>query len=207
MIKGQILPSGIGNPAIISAFSEIPRDRFLPDSFQKRAYSDAVVPLGGGRLVLAPMVIARMMAAANIVPTDHLLTIGCGTGYMGILLSLIGGDVVGIDTNPQFIEKATALGGELSRTQAHFKVAPLTLGYAPMAPYDGIFIEGSVPYCPAFIEAQLSPGGRAVMFEKPTPGPLWAQAVLYHKKPTGMTRTTLFTLPVPHLLDFYPEGE
>ena len=61
MVDSQIRPNKVTDPRIIAAMRRLPRERFLPPHLDALAYADADVPLGGGRVLLEPMVIARLV--------------------------------------------------------------------------------------------------------------------------------------------------
>ena len=61
MVDGQVRPNKVIDPRIIRAMRTLPRERFVPPQAQSIAYVDEDVPLGGGRYLTEPMVIARLV--------------------------------------------------------------------------------------------------------------------------------------------------
>ena len=80
MVEGQIRPNRVTDPALIVALNTVPRDLFVPQSAQGIAYVDEEIPVGNGRRLLEPMVLARMLQEAEISPRDVVLDIACATG-------------------------------------------------------------------------------------------------------------------------------
>src|SRR5689334_24924898 len=93
MVDGQIRTSDVTDPRIISGMLDLPRERFVPPQQSAFAYLDFDVPLvpasasTPGRRLLKPMVLAKMIQAADVSPDDHVLDVGCATGYSAALLA------------------------------------------------------------------------------------------------------------------------
>ena len=84
MVDGQIRTSDVTDLRIISAFQTVPRERFVAPSTTALAYLDIDVPVAEGddaRRMLKPMVLAKLIQAAEIAETDRVLIVGCTTGY------------------------------------------------------------------------------------------------------------------------------
>ena len=63
MVDGQLRPNKVTNVDLLAVAGTLPRERFLPDSLRSVAYADDDVPLGNGRYLMEPMVLARMIQA------------------------------------------------------------------------------------------------------------------------------------------------
>ena len=70
MIDGQLRPNKVTNTALLAAIGELPREKFLPEAAQSVAYADEDVPLGGGRYLMEPMVLARLIQTLQPQPGD-----------------------------------------------------------------------------------------------------------------------------------------
>ena len=66
MVDSQVRPNKVTDPRIIAAMRQLPRERFLPAGLATLAYADEDVPLGGGRVLMEPMVIARLVQLAAV---------------------------------------------------------------------------------------------------------------------------------------------
>src|SRR4051812_31969717 len=92
MVDGQVRPSGVTDLRLIGAMLALPRERFVPEDQVGLAYLDlgvpvtAPVPPQGPRCLLKPMVLAKLLQAAEVKPHDHVLDVGCATGYSSALL-------------------------------------------------------------------------------------------------------------------------
>ncbi len=161
MVDGQVRPNQVYNRRLLDAMRTLPRERFVRPQAIPLAYSDEDVPLGNGRVLIAPMVIARLVELATIRPGERALVVGSGTGYGAALLAACGADVTALEDDAALIAIArTALAGIGGVTQVE---GPLCEGWRPGAPYDLLFIEGAADEVPFTLIGQIrTPGGRMV---------------------------------------------
>ena len=101
MVDGQVRTADVTDLRIISAMLEIPRERFVPPEAAGLAYLDLDLPLGGGRCLLKPMVLAKLIQAADIDPDEHVLDAGCATGYGAAVLAQVAGSVVALEAGQE----------------------------------------------------------------------------------------------------------
>src|SRR3979490_3248354 len=106
MVDGQVRPSDVTDLRIIAAMLELPRERFVPEASADLAYLDLDVPVAGAtggkqvRRLLKPMVLAKMVQAAAVKADDHVLDVGCATGYSSALLGRLARSVVALEEDP-----------------------------------------------------------------------------------------------------------
>jgi protein-L-isoaspartate(D-aspartate) O-methyltransferase len=81
MVDGQLRPNRVTNTSLLAAIGELPRERFLPEGLRSVAYADDDVPLGNGRFLMEPMVLARLLQALQPQPDDKALVVASGRGY------------------------------------------------------------------------------------------------------------------------------
>jgi protein-L-isoaspartate(D-aspartate) O-methyltransferase len=87
MVDGQLRPNRVTNAALLAAVGELPRERFLPDGLKSVAYADDDVPLGSGRFMMEPMVLARLIQSLQPQPEDKALVAASGRGYGAAILA------------------------------------------------------------------------------------------------------------------------
>src|SRR5215813_4270797 len=97
MVDGQLRPNRVTNAALLSAVSELPRERFVPDALHSIAYADDDVPLGNGRCLMEPMVLARLIQTLQPQPEDKALVVASGPGYGTALLARLVKSVVAVE--------------------------------------------------------------------------------------------------------------
>jgi protein-L-isoaspartate(D-aspartate) O-methyltransferase len=164
MVDGQVRTADVTDLRIISAMQAIPRERFLAPAMAGLAYLDLDVPLGAGadsaRRMIKPMVLARMIQAADLAPTDHVLDLGCVTGYAAAVLAQVAGNVVALEEDETLAEAARAnLASQANVTVTSGRLAD---GWPQAAPYDAIVVEGAAETALEALFAQLKDGGRLV---------------------------------------------
>jgi len=162
MVESQIRPNRVIDEAVIAAFSSLPRERFVPLPLRGIAYVDEEVPLGRGRGLMEPMVLARLLQAAAVGPADIVLDVGCGTGYSAAILARLANMVVAVEEDIDLLVQATANVAALSIDNVALLESPLAQGCAKQAPYNVILIDGAVDSVPPAILQQLADGGRLV---------------------------------------------
>jgi protein-L-isoaspartate(D-aspartate) O-methyltransferase len=141
---------------------QIPREKFTPESLRGVAYVDEDVPVGEGRVLMEPMVLGRLLQAAEIGSGDVVLDIGGGTGYTAAVCARLAATVVTIESDARLHAESTRVLSELGIDNAVTIKTPLKDGYPQQAPYDVIVFSGAVEEIPENILSQLAVGGRLV---------------------------------------------
>jgi protein-L-isoaspartate(D-aspartate) O-methyltransferase len=163
MVENQLRPNKVTDTAVLEAMSRIPREQFVPRHLQSAAYVDEDVPLGNGRYLREPAIVARLIQEAGVRKKDIVLDIGCNSGYSSAVLGHLADTVVGLEFDDHLADEADKLLHDLDICNAIVvRQKDLREGYAQQGPYDVIFINGSVPAVPEKIKSQLAEGGRLV---------------------------------------------
>lgn len=176
MVDGQVRTADVTDLRIQAAMLEIPRENFVPPALAPLAYLDLDLPVGegGSRRLLKPMVLAKLIHAADVAPSDRVLDVGCATGYGAAVLARIASQVVALEVDAGLAQAArSALAG---RHNVSLVTGPLTAGWPQGAPYDVILLEGATEVVPQAFLDQLKNGGRLVCVLSNGPG---AKAMLY----------------------------
>jgi len=160
MIDGQLRPNRVNNAQLLAAVADLPRERFLPPGLRSVAYADDDVPLGNGRCLMEPMVLARLIQTLQPQSADKALVVASGAGYGTALLARLVKSVVAVEADPRLAGSAEQTIKELGVANVRQIVGKMEDGFAAEAPYDVILIEGAVRHVPAAIVAQLAEGGR-----------------------------------------------
>lgn len=177
MVDGQVRTRDVFDTNLLAAMAEIPRERFVPPEQATLAYLDRNIPLTaqGSRCLLQPMVLAHLLQAADIAEDEHVLDVGCATGYTAAVLARLAGTVVALEEDRRLAAGARQALGELA-PQVKLVEGPLQAGWPDLAPYDVIVVEGAAEVIPPALFAQLKDGGRLVTIDGVRPG---AKAALY----------------------------
>jgi protein-L-isoaspartate(D-aspartate) O-methyltransferase len=162
MIESQLRPNGVRNELILTAMGALPRELFVPENLEGIAYIDEDIAIAPNRYLLEPMVLARLLEAADIKTSDRVLDIGAATGYSTAVLAAIAQSVVAVESSSDLLAHAEHNLRQLGFTNAQMRNAPFADGANGPGPYDLILINGSVDAVPDSLLGQLAEGGRLV---------------------------------------------
>ncbi len=160
MVDTQIRPSDVTKFPIIDAMLDVPREAFVPANLREAAYVGENLEIGGGRSLLEPRSLAKMLDALEVQPHHVALDLGCGLGYSTAVLARMCDFVVGLEDDEARTDEAQTLLSEQGVDNAAVMAADLTEGAAKSGPYDIILIQGAVEFVPDALLAQLREGGR-----------------------------------------------
>lgn len=160
MVDTQVRPSDVTKFPIIEAMLRIPREAYVPDAQRDTAYLGANVDLGGGRVILDPRTLAKMLDALDVQPDQLVLDVGAGLGYSAAVLAWLAQTVVAVEEDESMAAEAQRLLSREGVDNAVVVAGPLAGGAAKHGPYDAIMIEGGVETVPEALLAQLRDGGR-----------------------------------------------
>jgi protein-L-isoaspartate(D-aspartate) O-methyltransferase len=203
MIESQLRPNKVMDGRVLGAFAEIRREFFVPEHLRAVAYIDADLPIGGGRYLMEPMVVARLLQAAMIERTDTILIIGAGTGYEAAVAAMLARSVIALEDNPELARRARAALVDHSIASVSVVEGPLSQGYRPRAPYDVILFCGTVVEVPSEIDSQLAEGGRLLATVKSASG--IGRATLRTRTGGLIAQRVLFDAATPPLPGFSPK--
>lgn len=161
MVDCQIRPSDVTRFPIIEAMLHVPREAYLPVEKRSVAYMGEHVALAGGRVLLDPRVLGKMLDAVDIQPDEMVLDVGCLQGYSTAVVARIAGSVVGVEDSAEMAMLAEASFAGDGIANAVAVSGALAAGAPNHAPFDVILVQGGVEEFPAKLEAQLKLGGRA----------------------------------------------
>ena len=175
MVDGQVRTRDVFDTNLLAAMAEVPRERFVPPEQTGLAYLDRNVPLTaqGSRCLLQPMVLAHLLQAADIAEQEHVLDVGCATGYTAAVVARLGTTVVALEEDRTLAATARRVLGELAPAVKVVE-GPLKAGWPELAPYDVIVIEGAAEVIPPAVFGQLKDGGRLVTIDGVRPGAIAA---------------------------------
>ena len=160
MVDCQVRTSDVTDLRLIAAMLAVPRERFVPKASEELAYLDADLPVHAGRLLMKPMVLAKLLQAAEIVESDRVLIIGCTTGYSAAVIDHLAGSVVALEQDPDLAQLAKDNLQALVAHNATVVIGSLVGGWPGAAPYDVIVLDGAVEEVPKTLLRQLKDGGR-----------------------------------------------
>jgi protein-L-isoaspartate(D-aspartate) O-methyltransferase len=162
MVDTQVRPSDVTKFPIIDAMLSVPREAFVPSTMREAAYVGENLDIGGGRVLLEPRTLAKMLDVLDIKPTEVILDIAPGLGYSTAVLAHMAEFVIGVEDDESRAEEAQSILSEQGIDNAAIISGALVEGAAKSGPYDVIILQGAVEVLPDSLLAQLKDGGRIV---------------------------------------------
>ena len=169
MIEQQIRPWNVLDADVLDLLAVVRREDFVPPAYRSLAFMDIEVPLLGddaeeavrlGLSMLQPRVEARILQDLQIKPTDRVLEIGAGSGYMAALLAYRAERVVTLEINPELAEMARENLRDAGVNNADVRLGDGARDAIPDGPFDVIVLSGSVAEVPSALLSLLKDGGR-----------------------------------------------
>ena len=166
MVDGQVRPSDVTDLRILDAMLEVPREAFVPESQRALAYLDLDLDVSEAgaakRFLIKPVVIARMLQAAEIGEADNVLVVGCASGYTAAVVARLAARVTATESDGSLAGKASAVLAKLGFGNVTVRTAAAADGDEANAPYDVIVLAGATEIVPDRLYRQLRDGGRLV---------------------------------------------
>ncbi len=159
MVEQQVRCWDVNNASILGLLSALPRDAFVPRRFTHLAYADVEIPLPCGQHMLTPLVEGRLLQSLDISPSDVVLEVGSGSGFLTTCLCKLGATVVSVDVHSDLIAMAQGNldNAGVGNVSLHQMDATRNL---PPGEYDVVAVTASMPrFDERFAEA-LKIGGR-----------------------------------------------
>ena len=163
MVESQIAARGVRDARVLDAMREVPRHLFVPPELAEFAYSDTPLPLADGQTISQPVIVARMLEAAQLSPGDRVLDVGTGSGYAAAVASRIVAHVDSIERHASLADSARQALHKHAFHNVAVHHADGTRGWPAAAPFDAIIAAAGGPDVPQAWREQLAIGGRLVM--------------------------------------------
>lgn len=202
MVENQVRPWDVLDDRVLVALSHVRREDFVPPAYRQLAFADMCLPLGHGEVMMKPVVEGRVLQALDLTPTDRVLEIGTGAGFLTACLASLCAEVVSVDVHADF----TAAAAERLRAAGIGNVTLATgdavREWQPAGLFDAIVVGRAVFTVPARFFTWLKPGGRLLAMRGQSPA---QQAVLLTPQGAGGYREeSLFETDLPYLTHAEP---
>lgn len=187
MVEKQLRDRGIADERVLSAMARVPRHIFAAEPYRAQAYEDHPLPIAEGQTISQPYIVALMLEALALSPTDKVLEVGTGSGYVAALLAEMVSQVVSVERHALLADSARMLLADLGYGNVRVVIGDGSRGFPESAPYDAILVSAAAPELPHELVEQLSEEGRMMI----PVGSGEAQQLQFIYKENGQIKTTL----------------
>jgi len=177
---------------VMATLGKVPRHEFVPVELQPFAYANVPLPIGFGKTISQPFIVALMSDLLAIDAGDSVLEIGTGLGYQAAVLAELARKVYSVEILEELAEQAKQRLRRQKYTNIELKVGNGYYGWPEHAPYDKIIVTAAPDLIPPPLFDQLKPGGKMVI----PAGLADAQRLVLVEKDLTGTLTTTELLPV-----------
>ena len=108
MVQHQVRTVEVFDDAVLRVLGSVPREQFVPAGMEALAFAETELPLGNGQVMMSPNLEGRMLQSLGIEPSDTVLEVGTGSGFMTACLARLAASVVSIDLFEDFQASAAA---------------------------------------------------------------------------------------------------
>lgn len=214
MIVSQLRTNKVYNEAVLAAFGTVPRELFVAPHARNTAYLDEDVRAGvgagaGDRHTMEPMVLARLLEAANIQPLEKVLLVGANGGYEAAILATICDELYVLEEDDAIQQQvAERLQKANNFSNITFISGPLTEGprgenCQSKEPFSVILVNGAVAGIPTNFQKGLNDGGRLLAIRRSTLTTN-GQATIIRCHQGNCASQPLFDANCPYLVGFAP---
>lgn len=148
---------------IIAIIDDVPRHEFVPEELRRFAYVDAPLPIGHGKTISQPFIVALMTDLLEVQPEDCVLEVGTGLGYQAAILSRLSKKVYSVEIIEELARDAELRLRKQGYLNIEFGVGDGSSGWSEHAPFDKILVAAAPELIPASLLNQLKSGGKMVI--------------------------------------------
>ena len=145
---------------VLDVMAEMPRHEFVPSEMRAFAYFDTPLPIGFGKTISQPYIVALMTDLLDVRPSDRVLDVGTGLGYQAAVLSRLATRVYSVEIIEELASSAARRLSEQGCDNVEVRAGDGSAGWAEHAPFDRILVAAAPELIPPALLAQLAPGGR-----------------------------------------------
>lgn len=159
----HLLSKAAFDDRVIAAMKQVPRQQFVPEKLQPRAFYDGPLPIGSGQTISQPFIVALMSDLLNTQADHNVLEIGTGSGYQTAILASLVRQVYSIEIIEDLSISSRRRLEELGYRNVELRLGDGYYGWPEHQPYDGIIVTAAAPHIPQPLIDQLKAGARLVI--------------------------------------------
>ena len=148
---------------VLTAVGKVPRHEFVPVELQPFAYVDSPLPIGCGKTISQPFIVALMTDLLDVDPGDSVLEIGTGLGYHAAVLAQLAAKVYSIEIIEELARQAKQRLQRQGCTNVELRIGNGYHGWSEHAPFDKVLVAAAPDLIPPPLLQQLKAGGKMVV--------------------------------------------
>jgi protein-L-isoaspartate(D-aspartate) O-methyltransferase len=148
---------------VMQAMATVPRHRFVPVELQERAYDDLPLPIGFGKTISQPFMVALMTDLLAVEEQDKVLEIGTGLGYQAAILTELAKQVFSVEIIEELAREGELRLRATGCPNVQLRIGDGSQGWVEHAPFDKIMVTAAPELIPQRLLEQLKPGGKMVL--------------------------------------------
>lgn len=202
MVENQVRPWEVLDGRVLDVISRVQREDFVLPEHRQLAYADLCLPIGHDEVMMKPVVEGRVLQALDLQPTDHVLEIGTGSGYLSACLASLAAQLTSVDIHADFTAAASQRLRDAGMTNVSLATGEAVHAWQPDELFDALVVTGAVAEIPARWLAWLKPGGRALIVRGQSPAQ--RATLLTHEDAGRYREEALFETDLPYLTHAEP---
>ena len=160
----RLKQEGITDPNVLAAIAATPRQLFIDQALEYKAYENTALPIGHGQTISQPYIVAKMTQLLLAKgPVEKVLEIGTGSGYQCAILAQLVGHVFSVERIKALQRVATRRLRSVDLHNVSMKHGDGWQGWASKGPYDAIMVTAAPSEVPVELLQQLVDGGQLII--------------------------------------------
>ena len=202
MVENQVRPWEVLDGRVLDVIGRVRREDFVAPEHRQLAFADLCLPIGHGEVMMKPVVEGRVLQALALQPTDHVLEIGTGSGYLGACLATLSARLTSVEIHADFTVAATQRLRDAGIANATLVTGEAVNAWQPDELFDALVVTGAVAEIPARWLGWLKPGARALTVRGQSP--VQHAILLTQQAAGGYREEILFETDLPYLTHAEP---
>ena len=148
---------------VVEVMGKVPRHLFVRPDVTEMAYVDSPLPIGHGKTISQPFIVALMAELLDLQPEDRVLEVGTGLGYHAAVLASLAQSVYSVELVAELAEAAARNLARTGFANVAVRCGDGGRGWKEHAPFDKVSAAAAPEHVPKALIDQLRPGGRLVL--------------------------------------------
>lgn len=169
MVENQVRPWEVLDASVLDIIARVRREDFVDPAHRQLAFADLCLPLGHGEVMMKPVVEGRVLQALELAPSDRVLEVGTGSGFLCACLAGLSAHVTSLDIHADFTAAAAQRLQASGAANTTLVTADAVRDWQPTQKFDAMVVTGAVAEVPTRWLGWLAPGGRLLVVRGQSP--------------------------------------